>query len=76
MTANQPVTTEAYPFLLTDDFDYGQRAQRIRDLIEQAGPLDAAAMVEMQMDTYNSNAEALVPALLAVGEPATIPATG
>jgi penicillin G amidase len=70
VTANQPVTTEAYPFLLTEDFDYGQRARRIRDLIEQAGPLDAAAMVEMQMDTYNSNAAVLVPALLAVGEPA------
>ena len=68
VTANQPVTTEAYPFLLTDDFDYGQRAQRIRDLIDEAGALDAAAMVEIQMDTYNSNAETLVPALLAVGE--------
>jgi penicillin amidase len=70
VTANQPVTTDAYPFLITDDFDYGQRAQRIRDLIEQAGPLDAEAMVEIQMDTYSSNAETLVPALLAVGEPA------
>jgi penicillin G amidase len=70
VTANQPVTTDAYPFLITDDFDYGQRAQRIRDLIEQAGPLDAEAMVEIQMDTYSSNAETLVPALLAIGEPA------
>jgi penicillin G amidase len=70
VTANQPVTTEAYPFLLTDDFDYGQRAQRIRDLIGEADPLDAEAMVEIQMDTYNSNAETLVPALLAVGESA------
>jgi penicillin G amidase len=68
VTANQPVTSEAYPFLITEDYDYGQRAQRIRDLIEQAGPLDAEAMVEIQMDTYSSIAETLVPALLAVGE--------
>jgi penicillin G amidase len=70
VTANQPVTSEAYPFLLTDDYDYGQRAQRIRELIDQAGPLDADAMVRIQMDSYNTNAEVLVPALLAVGEPA------
>ncbi|HEY9379341.1 MAG TPA: penicillin acylase family protein, partial [Jiangellaceae bacterium] len=70
VTANQPVTSEAYPFLITDDFDYGQRAQRIRDLIDDAGALDAAAMVQFQMDTHNSNAEVLVPALLEVGESA------
>jgi penicillin amidase len=70
VTANQPVTSEAYPFLLSDDFDYGQRAQRIRDLIEKSGPLDAEAMVDIQMDSYSSNAEILVPALLAVGESA------
>ena len=68
VTANQPVTSDAYPFLISDDFDYGQRAQRIRDLIEQADELDADAMVEIQMDTYSSIAETLVPALLAVGE--------
>jgi penicillin G amidase len=66
VTANQPVTSEAYPFLLTRDFDYGQRAQRIRDLIEQAGPLDSEAMVDIQMDSYNVNAESLVPHLLEV----------
>ncbi|HET6919620.1 MAG TPA: penicillin acylase family protein [Jiangellaceae bacterium] len=70
VTANQPVTSEAYPFLLTDDFDYGQRAQRIRELIGKAGPLDADAMVDIQMDMYNSNAVTLVPALLDVGESA------
>ena len=64
VTANQPVTSEAYPFLLSHDFDYGQRAQRIRELVEDAGPLDADAMVEIQMDSRNANAEVLVPALL------------
>ena len=64
VTANQPVTSEAYPFLLTHDFDYGQRAQRIRELVEDAGPLDADAMVEIQMDSHSVNAEVLVPVLL------------
>ncbi|MGH8824131.1 MAG: penicillin acylase family protein [Jiangellaceae bacterium] len=66
VTANQPVTSEAYPFLLTHDFDYGQRAQRIRELVEEAGPLDAEAMIEIQMDSRSSNAEMLVPLLLEI----------
>ena len=66
VTANQPVTSEAYPFLITHDFDYGQRAQRIRDLIAEAGPLDAETMVEVQMDSHSTNAETLVPYLLEV----------
>ncbi|MGH8775048.1 MAG: penicillin acylase family protein [Jiangellaceae bacterium] len=64
VTANQPVTSTAYPFLLTHDYDYGQRAQRIRDLIEQAGPLDAEAMLDIHMDSHNTNAAALVPFLM------------
>ena len=66
VTANQPVTSPSYPFLLTHDYDYGQRAQRIRDLIEDAEPLDADAMVEIQMDSRNANAEMLVPTLLEI----------
>jgi penicillin amidase len=66
VTANQPVTSQAYPFLLTHDYDYGQRAQRIRALIEEAGPLDADAMAAIQMDSRNANAEMLVPVLLEV----------
>ena len=66
VTANQPVAGEAYPFLITRDFDYGQRAQRIRDLLEDAAPLDAAAMIDIQMDDHSANAETLVPHLLEV----------
>ena len=64
VTANQPVTSPEYPVHLTADFDYGQRAARIVDLIEEAGPLDAAAMQAIQMDTRNPMAETLVPYLL------------
>ena len=64
VTANKPVTSEAYPYLLTDDWAYGYRSQRIVELVEDAGPLDADAMVEIQMDSRNANAEVLVPVLL------------
>ncbi|MBD0292674.1 MAG: penicillin acylase family protein [Jiangellaceae bacterium] len=70
VAANQPVTSEAYPYLLGADVDYGQRAQRIRELLGQAGRLDAQTMIDIQMDTYNTIAELLVPHLLATGESA------
>ncbi len=40
VTANQAVIDPAtgdYPYFLTDDWDRGYRAQRIRDLLEQEG---------------------------------------
>jgi penicillin G amidase len=66
VTANQAVTTPAYPFFISEDQAYGYRAQRIRDRIEESGPLDAEAMVGIQMDAWNGNAEFLVPHLLRV----------
>jgi penicillin G amidase len=64
VTANQPVTSPDYPFLLTEDFGYGYRAKRIHDLLEAGGPLDADAMAEIVMDSYNPMAEIMVPYLL------------
>ncbi|HSO03330.1 MAG TPA: penicillin acylase family protein, partial [Candidatus Limnocylindrales bacterium] len=56
ITANNAAIGEQYPYLLTDDWDYGQRAQRITDLLEQAttggAKLDAAALSAIQLDTY------------------------
>ncbi|HEX6234319.1 MAG TPA: penicillin acylase family protein [Jiangellaceae bacterium] len=66
VTANQPVTSPEYPFLLTADFDYGQRAARIHELLADAGPLDAEAMLAIQMDSRNPMAETLLPYLLAL----------
>lgn len=68
VTANQPVTSPEYPFLLTADFDYGQRAARLHDLLADAGPLDADTMLAIQMDSRNPMAETLVPHLLALGD--------
>jgi penicillin G amidase len=68
VTANQPVTSPAYPVHLTSDFDYGDRAARLVELIEDAGPLDTSAMLTLQMDSQNPMAETLVPHLLDLGD--------
>jgi penicillin amidase len=73
VTANQPVTTDTYPFLLTADFDPGQRAGRISRLLAEAvadGPVDSDAMTQIQMDTYSPAADVLVPYLLSLDAPA------
>lgn len=66
VTANNPATGPASPLFLTDDWSYGYRSERIRTRLGQAGPLDAAGMVAIQTDTWNGNAETLVPYLLQV----------
>lgn len=64
-TANNAVVGSDYPYLLSTDWDYGDRARRIVDMIENApGPIDIAYIQKMQGDDRNRNAEALVPALL------------
>ncbi len=68
ITANNAAIGEQYPYLLTEDWDYGQRAQRITDLLDQATAggkkLDAAALSAIQLDTHNTNAATLVPRML------------
>ncbi|WBQ06710.1 penicillin acylase family protein [Kribbella sp. CA-293567] len=66
VTANQAVVPQSYPYHLTDDWDYGHRAQQILDRIRGAGKLDANSMASIQLDTKNRNAETLVPYLLQV----------
>lgn len=74
VTANQAVSASASPFLTTE-WDYGYRAQRIRDLIEEAtkdgSKITAQKMADIQLDTRNDFAPTLVKALLAVplGDP-------
>lgn len=63
-TANNAAVGPGYPYLLTTDWEYGYRSQRITDLITHGGRLDAAAMQRIQADTYNGNAATLVPYLL------------
>ncbi|MCK2213065.1 penicillin acylase family protein [Actinomadura sp. ATCC 31491] len=70
VTANNAVIDPArYRPLLTDDWAYGYRSQRIRDLVEEAvgkGKVDAATMAAVQRDTRNGFAATLVPALMKV----------
>lgn len=71
VTANQAVVDrEKYPYLLTDDWGYGARSQRINDLIQSkikdGGKLSMKDMESMQMDNSSEIAKLLVPYLLKI----------
>lgn len=69
VTANQAVVGPEYPYVLTRDWDYGYRSQRIRERLDElgdAGGITSAQMSELQNDTRNGFAPLLVPSLLAV----------
>jgi penicillin amidase len=65
VTANQAVTRGGSPFL-TNEWDYGYRAQRIRDLLSDNTKVTAADVSKIQGDTRNQFAPTLVKALLSV----------
>ncbi|KRF16779.1 penicillin amidase [Nocardioides sp. Soil797] len=64
VTANQAVVDDSYPNYLTDDWDYGYRSQRIRDLIAAEGDLSIDEMTDMQTDDRSALADVVVPHLL------------
>ncbi|MGE5223013.1 MAG: penicillin acylase family protein [Omnitrophica WOR_2 bacterium] len=64
-TANNAVVGPNYPYMITADWDYGFRAQRIVDMIQHApGPVDIAYIQKMQGDDLNITAQALLPPLM------------
>jgi penicillin G amidase len=66
VTANQAVVGPAYPYLLTEDWSYGFRSQRIREMLaarSAEGPIDAEVIRQMQFDNRNGIAPTLVAAL-------------
>jgi penicillin amidase len=66
-TANNQVHPWDYPYLITTEWNYGFRAMRIVDMLENApGKIDTAYIQSMQGDEKNLNAETLVPILLAL----------
>jgi penicillin G amidase len=65
VTANQPVTDDRYPYFLGSSFDYGYRAQRIRDLLKSRDKLTVDDMAAIQLDTYTALAKRLTPLLVA-----------
>lgn len=71
VTANQAVIDEdTYPYLLTKDWGYGSRSQRINDLIESktkgGGKISTEDMQKMQMDNTSEIAALLVPELMKI----------
>ena len=72
VTANNQVNSWEYPYMITTDWDYGFRAARIVEMLENApGKITIATIQSMQGDTQNLNAETLVPLLSALSlEPA------
>ncbi|WSG19304.1 penicillin acylase family protein [Nonomuraea sp. NBC_01738] len=70
VTANNAVIDpRRYPPLLTKDWSYGYRSQRILDRLDQEikkGKVDAATMSRIQQDTHNGFATTLVPALMKI----------
>ena len=66
-TANNAVVDGSYPFLITQDWAYGYRAERIVAEIEAATqPITQQFMSDLQADSYNLNAEEIVPHILAL----------
>jgi len=71
VTANQAVIDDKkYPYLLTKDWGYGTRSQRIDDLIrskiKDGGKVSMGDMQTMQQDNSNEIAKVLVPYLLKI----------
>lgn len=71
VTANQAVVDEdKYPYLLTKDWGYGTRSQRINDLIQSkikgGGKISTDDMQKMQMDNTSEIAALLVPELMKI----------
>jgi penicillin amidase len=64
VTANNPVVSSRYPYDIVVDFDYGYRAQRIVQMIEEGGRgLTLQDMKAMQADTLNTSALEIIPFL-------------
>lgn len=66
VTANNQVQPADYPHMISTDWDYGFRANRITELIKSApGKISAEYIQKMQGDAFDANAVTYVPQLLA-----------
>lgn len=66
VTANNPVVDGSYPYLLTTDWNYGDRAHRIVEMVEADSSVTLDDVAAMQSDNYNRHAERLLPAFLEI----------
>ena len=68
VTANNQVPPAGYPNFITYDWDYGFRAQRITDLINNAqGKIDIPYIESIQGDDFDANGPVYIPKLLELG---------
>lgn len=63
VTANNAVIDDAYPYLISEDFDYGYRARRIVDLLTSNAEIGLDGHAAIQFDSYDLNAEHVLPYL-------------
>lgn len=70
VTANQAVVDPSYPYLLTEDWEYGTRAKQITDLlrskVKNGAKISPDDMQDMQLDNTSVMAGTLVPYLLKI----------
>jgi len=65
VTANNAVVGSDYPYLISEEWNRGFRAQRIVDMLEAAPrPINISTLKAMQGDNYDSIAAVLVPEIL------------
>ncbi len=66
-TANNAVVGTDYPYLITYQWSYGYRAQRVVNMLESApGPIDFAYIQQMQGDNLELMSEELLPVLMSI----------
>ncbi|MBI3175474.1 MAG: penicillin acylase family protein [Chloroflexi bacterium] len=62
VTANNQVPPRDYPYMVTSDWDYGFRANRILEMIQNApGKIDIAYIQKMHGDAFDASAAAILP---------------
>jgi len=64
VAANNPVVGEGYPYLITTDWDQGQRAARIREELGGSSGVTLQGTQALQGDNRDAAAAAVVPVLL------------
>jgi penicillin amidase len=62
-SANQHVVDDSFPYFLAYDLAYGYRGDRIVDVLSEADQVDFSMITDLQRDSRNLNAEAVIPAL-------------
>jgi penicillin amidase len=60
-TANNAVIDDSFPYLISQDFDYGHRARRLVDLVTSNPGIDLEGHATIQFDSYDLNAEFILP---------------